>query len=40
MRILVIWKIELKGDGALDIHENATIIAHLQVDEVLVRLTF
>jgi hypothetical protein len=31
-------EIELKGDGALDIHEDATIIAHLQVNEVLVRL--
>ncbi len=25
-------------DGALDIHEDATIVAHLQVDEVFVRL--
>jgi hypothetical protein len=33
-------EIELKGNGALDIHEDATIIAHLQVHEVLVKLAF
>jgi hypothetical protein len=32
-------EIELKNDGALDIHEDANIIARLQVYEVLVRLT-
>jgi hypothetical protein len=31
-------EIELKVDGALDIHENASIIAHLQVNEVLFTL--
>jgi len=31
--------IELEGNGALDIHEDAPIIAYLQVGEILVGLT-
>jgi hypothetical protein len=31
--------IELKGDGALDIHVNAPIIAYLQVSEVSIKFT-
>jgi hypothetical protein len=31
--------IELEGNSALDIHEETPIIAYLQTNEVLVRLT-
>jgi hypothetical protein len=30
---------ELKGNGVLDIHEDAHVIAYLHIGEVLVRLT-
>ncbi len=32
--------IELKGDGALDIHENTLVISYLQASEILDKLTF
>jgi hypothetical protein len=32
-------KIDLKNDGALDIKENAYVIAYLQINEVLIGLT-
>jgi len=32
--------IELKGDGVLDIHEDALVISYLQASEILVKLSF
>ncbi len=31
--------VDLKGNGALNIHRNTNVIAYLQVGEILLRLT-
>jgi hypothetical protein len=31
--------VDIKGNGALNIHQNTNVIAYLQVGEIIVRLT-